>query len=370
MPEAPVTPEVVQWAIDESGMSVENIASRLDVNVSDIQAWMLGTGKPTRGQLTKLADTLKRPRVMFFLPEAPVEKSVPDGLRRPAGERSRERSELTFDERLWVRRARHLQELLARLSERPPRIPAVPQSEQDVRRAAEVLRDWTGMTWEGQRKWKDAAAAFHGWREALEKNGIAVLAVPMGKEGIRGFAVNSGRAPMIAVNTADRHAARCFTLFHELAHLARGDDSSCAERNGGGSERWCDKVAGHVLIPRPHLDALVESAGLKGLDLVQHAADHFSVSLLAAAVALEDGGFVEDAYARAREAWPYVDRDKSNSGGGGRSAPRVRIDEYGAFAVGTIIGALGADRINELDASEYLRLDRTLLPAAQEQLTA
>ncbi len=370
MPEAPVTPEVVKWAIDESGMSVENIASRVGAEVSDVEAWMHGASRPTKGQLTKLANTLKRPRVLFFLPEAPTETSLPDGLRRPAGERSVDHSELTFDERLWVRRARHLQEMLERLAERPPHLPAVPRGEDETRRTAEVVREWTGVTWAEQQGWKDARTAFRGWREALERNGIAVLAVPLGKEGVRGFALNSSRAPMVAVNTADGYPARCFTLFHELSHLARRDDTSCASRNGGGTERWCDRVASHALMPRPRLTVVVESAGLEDLDLVQHVADHFKVSLLAAAVALEDTGFVDNAYVRARDAWPYVDRDRGSTGGRGRSTPRARIDEYGAFAVGTIIDALGADRINELDASDYLRLDRTLLPAAREQLSA
>ena len=370
MPDAPVTAAVLEWAIEESGMSVENIASRLDVKVSEIQAWMLGTGKPTKGQLTALADTLKRPRVMFFLPEPPAEKSLPDGLRRPAGERAKEHPELTFDERLWVRRARHLQEILNTLAERGPQIPPASKDD-DAEEVALRLRDWAGVTWTAQRRWRDPYTAFRGWRQALEADGLAVLAVPMGSEGVRGFALSSAHAPMIAVNTADGPGARSFTLFHELAHLTQAEESSCAAKNEGGLEGWCDRVASRVIIPRSQLRAHVTASELDEMELVKDVADAFKVSRLAAAVALEDGGYVESAYARAKREWPMLDRDKKDAPPiAGRTSPRVRIAQYGEFAVGTIIDALNSERINELDASDYLRLDRTLLPAAREQLTA
>ena len=119
MPEAPVTPEVVKWAIDESGMSVRELAERLKVEPSAVSAiWANGSSKPSKGQLTKLAEKLKRPRAMFFLPEAPLSSSLPDGLRTAAG--VRDDPALSFDERLLVRRARRLQKLLAGLAGQGP----------------------------------------------------------------------------------------------------------------------------------------------------------------------------------------------------------------------------------------------------------
>ena len=144
---SPVTPEVVAWAIDESGLSVEEIAGKLDklkVVPADVSAWATGTEQPTRGQLTKLAETLRRPRAMFFLPEAPEADSLPDGLRKPAGERATDQRELTFDERIHVRRARYLQEFVATLVEDSPALPAA-DSRDDAREVAVRLRRWTGV---------------------------------------------------------------------------------------------------------------------------------------------------------------------------------------------------------------------------------
>lgn len=365
---APVTPEVVAWAIDESGLSPDEIAGKLKVAPAAVSAWAEGAEQPTRGQLTRFAETLKRPRAMFFLPEAPEADSLPAGLRKPAGERAEDRRELTFDERIHVRRARYLQEFLATLVEDAPTLPAA-VSHDDAGEVAVRIRRWTGVSVDQRRSWDDAARAFRGWREAVEARGVTVLALPLGREGVRGFALPNERAPVIAVNTADIVEARGFTLFHEIAHLALGANSACSDRNDGGTERWCDLVASHVLIPRAELRTLATGTALDGLDLVKRAANRFGISRRAAAIALEDIGAVEDAYALVEAEWPWIDREKKGGGGGtGRSSPRMRIDEYGEFAVGTVLRALDAGRINELDASQRLRLDRTLLPGASELL--
>ena len=365
---APVTPEVVAWAIDESGLSPDEIARRVKVAPAAVSAWAEGAEQPTRGQLTRFAETLKRPRAMFFLPEAPEADALPDGLRKPAGERATDQRELTFDERIHVRRARYLQEFLATLVEDTPTLPAA-DSHDDVGEVAVRIRRWTGVSVDQRRSWSDAARAFRGWREAIEAKGVTVLALPLGRKGVRGFALSDERAPVIAVNTANIVEARGFTLFHEIAHLALGSDSACSNRNDGDIELWCDRVASRVLIPRSELHTTVAATALDGLDLVKHAANRFGSSRRAAAIALEDIGAVKNAYALVEAAWPWIDQEKKGGGGGtGRSAPRKRIDEYGEFAVGTVLRALDAGHINEIDASRRLRLDRTLLLGAGELL--
>ena len=375
MSAAPVTPDVLKWAIDESGLSLHELAERLKIEPAHITAWMAGTDKPTRGQLTRLAEKLKRPRAMFFLPDAPVANSLPGGLRSPAGVRGEGRRELTFEERLHVRRARRLQSFLATLIDTRVRIPTAERND-EPQVVGQRLRRWTGIKGETQTDWTTAAQAFRSWREAVEVSGVAVLALPMGKEGIRGFALDDERVPMIAVNTADIHEARCFTLFHELAHLTLADDRSCAVRHSEGVEQWCDRVASHALIPRRALDALAAkddltaaaSADLGGLDLVKRTANRFKVSRRAAAIALEEVGAVEGAYSRVESAWPSVDRAKRRGGSstGGRTSPRVRIDEYGGFAVRSVLNALDTGSVSELVASDQLRLDRTQLSEASQ----
>ena len=375
MSAAPVTPEVLEWAIDESGLSYLELAERLKVESADIAAWVAGAAKPTGGQVTRLAEKLKRPRAMFFLPEAPVASSLPGGLRSPAGAEGRR--ELTFEERLHVRRAQRLQSFLANLTEHEVRIPIADQSEQPEA-VGFRLRNWTGVHSETQGDWATAPQAFRGWREAVEAKGVAVLSLAMGKEGVRGFALADGRVPMVALNTADIHEARCFTLFHELAHLVLTDERACAARHSRGVEQWCDRVASHALIPRAEIEALIRedeftalgSANPEGLDLVKRTANRFKVSRRAAAIALEEIGAVEGAYSRVEAVWPTLDREKRTGGGSPsrRTSPRVRIDEYGSFVVGSVLRALDVGAVSELAASDQLRLDRTQLSDASQLL--
>ncbi len=363
MPEAPVTPEVVRWAIDESGLSVAEVAERLTVEPSAVSAWARGSAKPSKGQLTKLAKNLKRPRAMFFLPEAPVASSLPDGLRTVAGASSRPR-DLSFDERIQVRRTRRLQEFLSALIETPPVLPAAARGERPEV-VGEQLRNWIGVNREAQQEWKTASQAFTGWRKAIQAKGVAVLALPLRKDGIRGFALGNERAPMIAVNTADIPEARCFTLFHELAHLVLRDSVSCAApgSRAQGLEQWCDRVASNALIPRAVLREATEATDLDPLALVKRIANRFKVSRRATAIALEEIGAVEGAYALVETEWPHIDREKKGGGGGGgQTAPKKRTHEYGGLVVGAIIRALNSGRINEMEASDHLRLDRTCLP--------
>lgn len=369
MPDAPVTPAVVEWAIEESGLTVDQLAERMKLESSVISAWASGFSKPSKGQLTELAKRLKRPRAMFFLPEAPHQNSLPDGLRTAAGARSE--PNLNFDERLWVRRARRLQDLLSTLRDTlSATSPSIRQAslEDDPQDVGLWLRAWAGVDWEAQREWANAAQAFNGWRTSVEANGVAVLALPMGRDGIRGFALNSDLAPLVAVNTADIPQARSFTLFHELAHLSLNQSVPCAAPSSGAKrlERWCDRVSSNTLIPRAHLTSL---RGSDELALITQAANRFKVSRRAAAIALEEVGRVEGAFQKVEAEWPYVDRaKKQGGGGGGRTSPKKCIDELGSLAVGTIIGALSQGKISELQLRDHLRLDPTQVSEASQLL--
>ena len=90
MPRArpPINPEVLKWAIDESGYSARDIAESLDVDDAMLAAWVAGDDGPTRGQFTKLAEKLRRPKSVFFLPSPPEASGLPPALRRPSGGRS------------------------------------------------------------------------------------------------------------------------------------------------------------------------------------------------------------------------------------------------------------------------------------------
>ena len=368
MPRArpPVNPEVLKWAVEESGYSPEDLAASLNVDTVTIESWLAGDSGPTQGQFTSLAKRLRRPKTIFFLPKPPETGGVPPELRSAVG---RTRRQLSADELLWVRRARRMQRLLSLLEQdegdAAVTIPQLPR-EREPTGAGERLRDWLGVTLGEQLAWETPREAFDAWRDAFEHRGVFVMQLQLGGQGLRGFALADPHAPLVAVNTRENLHARIFTLLHELAHLASATETSCLEGVGATSdadalERWCDSVASAAVLPRDALEAEVRTAARvdePNFALVQQIASMFNVSLRATAVALIRAGLSGDyLYDEVEEKAPTGDFDKGFGRGVAQRAPRRRLGEVGPLAANAVLSALADHRLTERDARRYLRLD-------------
>ena len=68
---APVTPEVLRWARESIGVSLELAAQRANVSVERVTAWEEGSAEPTVAKLRELSKLYQRPLAVFFLPEPP-----------------------------------------------------------------------------------------------------------------------------------------------------------------------------------------------------------------------------------------------------------------------------------------------------------
>lgn len=373
MPSArpPINHEVLRWAVDESGYSPEDIASHLGIGAAEVEGWLAGDGGPGRGQFTKIAQKLRRPKAIFYLPEPPP-SGTPPQLRRAVGRTQRE---LDAGELLQVRRARRLQRLLSLLARdegaAAVELPAL-TPDSDASDAGARLRTWLGVTLDRQLDWDSPREAFEAWRDAIETRGVAVMQLPLGSEGLRGFALTDARAPLLAVNTRENMQARIFTMLHELAHLASETETACLASSWDAAhvERWCNEAAGAAVLP---IDALRSAAAEFGqavpdFDMVRTIAERFSVSLRATATALIRAGLAEPPlYGEVEGEAPTSDYDKGFGRGGGQRAPRRRLLEVGPRAARTVLGALEDRRLSELEARRYLRLDGAELSALMSE---
>ena len=366
MPRArpPINPDVLRWAINESGYSEDELAHSLKVDVATLDAWVAGESGPTQGQFTQLAGKLRRPKSVFFLPRVPEASGLPAALRRAVGRTQRD---LNASEVLRVRRARGLQRLLSLLERDQSRVTAsVPRlsPDEDPVVAGAQLRAWLDLTVEQQLEWASAREAFDAWRDAAELRGVIVMELQLGSDGLRGFALADEYAPLVAVNTHENMQARIFTLLHELAHLASETPKACLgiALDADRTERWCDDVASAAVLPREALRRAIEGVAASSepdLAVVRTLSSRFRVSLRATAMALIRDGWAERSlYAAVEETVPASDYAKpGGGGGGGRRAPRVRLGEVGPRAAGAILAAMSSDRLSELEARRHLRLD-------------
>ena len=87
---APVNPDVLRWAIDESGLSVSEVASRIQRPLAEVSAWLIGQQQPTPAQLRQVAKQVRRPSAIFYLAEPPAGAGLPANLRNAPGLGDRE----------------------------------------------------------------------------------------------------------------------------------------------------------------------------------------------------------------------------------------------------------------------------------------
>ena len=68
--------DVLRWARERAGLSVEDVAARLKKEADTLAAWEEGTDTPTFRQLEKLAETIyQRPIALFFFPAGEIHRT-------------------------------------------------------------------------------------------------------------------------------------------------------------------------------------------------------------------------------------------------------------------------------------------------------
>ena len=358
----PVNGEVVRWAVEESGLLLEDVSGRVGVDVVVLRDWMDGIARPSQGEFTRLFKVLKRPSALFFAPRAPQPLGVP-ALRGSPGQAGRA---LLERERLWVRRSRRLQKLMSFLFQQQGRRADLPRfgREEEAETAGGRFRRWLGVSVELQMSWDSSVDPWRWWRARIEGRGVLMFALQLGPEGIRGFSFSDEVAPVISVNTAYNRGARIFTAFHELGHLTLRSESVCVDlvSEVTDEERWCEEFAASVLLPRETVLQFVGQvpAGEDGFGLAKKVAAKFKVSIRAAAVRLIRLEVAPwSLYALVDQKARSWDRDKGFARGRPTYRTQRRIDEYGGVVVDELIRAADQGLLNLRDLSDYLRVDTT-----------
>lgn len=354
---------MLRWAISESGFLPTEIAGAVGVSADTLEDWQAGRSRPKLTHARRLASKLHRPFAALLLPSPPEEHPISVEFRHPVGGRH----ELNPSERRHLRRAGRIQEMLSwivgELGIETSRMPSGSTSD-DVVEVATRTRRLLGVAIGDQLAWPSSAAAFDKWREALEEAGHVVLLFSIGKASCRGFSSWDPRVPIIVVNTAWNEEARIFTLFHELGHLVTRTSSACVETirttdQIDPAERWCERFAAEVLMPRADIEATLRQQGwesqgpdIASLDIPALIARRFKVSLRAAVIRLITIGAARwDLY----DQIPLVADKKPEAGGGtGRNRTQIREDQFGDRVAALLVDAVANDVIDRSQAVEFL----------------
>lgn len=379
-PHAPVSPALLIWARESIGLSSDEAAKKVNVTAERLKSWEAGHAAPTVAQLRGLAKAYKRPLAVFFLPEPPRDFMPLHDFRRVHGVAPEPWSPGL---RLALRRAEQQQEVVTELrelvGERPPARLTVSSSTVNPETFAAEARGLLGVSLETQTGWRDRYKALTGWVTALENAGVLVLQasdVPL--EEMRGFAISDPVVPVIVLNGADAPRGRIFTALHEWTHLLLNEAGVCDLHDAGEDhddqlERFCNEVAGAILLPRgplerePAFQRILEMVEITDHD-VNELANRYSVSQEAVVRRLVSLGAISwDAYMdkRAEYQESYARRRSEEEG----FAPyhRVRVRDLGRYYTRLVLDAYHGDRINVSDVSDYLGIRLKHLPKIERE---
>lgn len=366
--DVPITGSVLAWARDEAGLAPADVAATLGVDVATVEAWESGAALPSRGQFSKLAELLRRPTALFFLPEPPRKAGLPTSLRSAPGLMGHR---LSKEEVRQIRWARRLQQIVAWvLRDEGSAEVDLPRYSTDDRsiEAAATVRRILGVPPAEQLAWESPSEAFRSWRDALEELGVLVIQLQLGRESVRGFSAWDDHAPIVGVNTAYHPTARIFTLFHELGHLVTRTDAACLRfivpaDPEVGAERWCERFAAELLLPADALRSVASHFGIsvhgrvEDVDTARKIAARFKVSTRAASLRLQELQLAPPSlYGMVERELADRDWNAQAGGGGGQPAPEKRLRELGTRIPEILIDAAKGGRLTRSDLSDYLHL--------------
>lgn len=289
---ANVKPELLRWAIDRSGVPIEE----LDRKFPKLTDWIHGERQPTFRQLENFAKATMAPFGAFFLPAPPVEQiPVPD-FRTRLNKPLRSFSPNLLDTiHIVQQRQSWLREWMVEDGAEPLEYVDSVATNANFKTLAQVIRQRMGLEgdWaESCSTWEEALQLL---RKATERIGIIVFSNsvvgfnnhrPLDPDEFRGFVLCDSIAPVVFLNDADTKSARIFTLAHEIVHVWLGEDGvfNLVNMLPGESdlEQFCNRVAAEFLVPAYKLSEFWQES--KGqANRFQLIARRFKVSPLVAA---------------------------------------------------------------------------------------
>lgn len=261
-----VNPEVLRWLRESSGWNLEELSKRFGTTPNIISEFETGQRSLTLTQLKEMSSLFKRPLASFFLSKPKQGKPLPKDYRFLPNRTN------IFDRKtiFAIRRARNLQSIGKELSQNIRYETATKAKKAELTDNPEIIaseyREIFDLSFEKQRKLRDAYKLFGYLRDVFEDSNVLVFQFSMPIEDARGFALADDLPSIVVINSKDSIEARLFTLMHEFGHILLGEtvidipDETLANRDS--IERWCNRFASLFLLPKePVIDLFKEYPG-------------------------------------------------------------------------------------------------------------
>lgn len=363
--QAKITPEVLLWARDSAGMSLEDVADRLkvkDVSAETIARWESGSGAPTYPQLERIAKMLRRPVAVFFFPSPPAEPGPTEKFRslpEVYAEETPTRMRFLIRDGLFMQIS--LRELLGEANLSKKRILEDIKADGDVPavRLAARVREYLGISLQDQFVWESNDDALKTWRHALEEGGLWIFKAAFGEENYCGFCLHDSRFPVIYVNNSMPKTRQIFTLFHELAHLLTGKGGvdmrqatmPALSDSYKREEVFCNAFAGAMLVPDRGFPADARNLNDRH---IEELANKYKVSREVILRRYRDNNLVtSEEYENRVKVWNNQYSQKKSSTGGGNYYATLRT-YLGEKYMRAAFQQYYRQKINKRELADYL----------------
>lgn len=365
----PYNPEMLRWAREWRGRTIEETAQKLKKRAAEIQEWETNESAPTVRQARILAEFYGRPFLEFFLsapPEIIAPSSVPD-FRVYPGVVVQPPDWALREILVWIETHRtNALDLYEQLGEAPPTIgePLFSGVRANPETHAGSVREAIKLSFADQVGGAQSKTLHDDFRARVESLGILTLRSTRLRDfGIRGVCIAEFPLPVITFGS-EAPTAQIFTLAHEVGHVLLRETGITGFRDPGYRiqpvERWCDQFAASLLMQRSDIVSLFGAppgTPEQSIDdtKLRSAAKLFGVSAHAMMIRLVHIGYVSEAFYWNTKK-PEFDQEEARFKAFGRA--RYYGTRYkgrlGDLYTGLVLEAWAGDKITNHNAAEYM----------------
>lgn len=268
-----VSPDVLKWARETAGLSIEEAARKVSLahafgfsSAERLDRLENGTESPSRAMLLRMSKQYRQPLITFYQKTPPTKNKRGEDFRRLPEQYSME-DEALVD--MILRDVRARQSIVRAAIEDEDEANPIPyigsaSMSDGAEHVSSSIQQALHFDINRFRAQKTSMDAFAYLRHQVEQIGIFTLLIgdlgshhtSIPTEIFRGFALADNVAPFIVINHDDAKAAWAFTLIHELAHLWLGQTSISGGLDDNEIERFCDEIASRILLPIRDLASL------------------------------------------------------------------------------------------------------------------
>jgi Zn-dependent peptidase ImmA (M78 family) len=290
-----VNPEILIWARETAGLSSEEASKALGIkeaysrtSVERLERLEKGVEEPSRSVLKKMAEKYRRPLILFYMEDTPHQGDRGKDFRQLPEEYSGKDDALVD---AMIRQIRSRQSALRDILEDDEEIKPLDfigsaSIENNIDAVASSIKEKINFNIEEYYSKENNSEAFNYLRKKVADAGIFVLLISnLGNyhssfevNFFRGYSISDSIAPFVVINGNDSRAAWSFTLLHEITLLWLGLTGISNQYNDTQIEKFCNSVAGELLLPSRILESINLSEKMDFEEL-RREISHFAISL-------------------------------------------------------------------------------------------